>query len=74
MTSKIEDGGSAFPIGTFEDRQGMSLCDWFAGQALAGMFNHSGWINTVDDDQDEVARRAYAIADAMITLRRARAS
>ncbi|WP_049732833.1 hypothetical protein [Rhizobium ecuadorense] len=58
---QIDDGGLAFP--------GMSLRDYFAGHALAGMFRHTGWINTIDDDQVEVAKRAYHIADAMILAR-----
>jgi hypothetical protein len=38
MSKKKEDGGPAFPhqpIG--EEFTGMTLRDWFAGQALAGM-------------------------------------
>lgn len=72
MTKKIDDGGPAFPSPTseFEDGwDGMSLRDWFAGQALAGMFNHAGWINTIDNDQVEAAKRAYLIADAMLAAR-----
>lgn len=49
----------------------LDLRDWFAGQAIAGMFNHSGWLNTIDGDQEEVAKRAYLIADAMIAARKA---
>jgi len=52
----IADGGPA-TLGT-----GMSLRDWFAGQALAGM--------TLDDlDVDNAAFYAYMIADAMIRAR-----
>ena len=61
----IADGGPAFPVdkpGCFE-MQGMSLRDWFAGQALAGM--------TLEASQhiDDVAFHAYMVADAMILAR-----
>ncbi len=66
-----DDGGAAFPTPDCAyDETGMSLRDWFAGQALAGMFRHEGWINTVDDDQAEAASRAYNIADAMLAARK----
>lgn len=79
-SKKIDDGGQAFPHanpgydGNWDRRsqiEGMSLRDWFAGQALAGMFNHAGWVNTIDNDQAEAAKRAYLIADAMIAARKA---
>lgn len=71
MVNRIPTGGSAFPIecnieNGFRDDTGMTLRDWFAGNSLSGMFNHSGWISTIDDDPVEAARRAYKIADAMI--------
>lgn len=76
MSDKISDGGHAFPSTVRHwndhldpDQKGMSLRDWFAGQALAGMFRHDGWLNTGDDDQAEVAKRAYHIADAMLAAR-----
>jgi hypothetical protein len=34
--SRKDDGGQAFP-GTYLEKEGMSLRDYFAGQALAGM-------------------------------------
>lgn len=49
---------------------GMSLRDWFAGQALAAVIgvratsSHDGW-------NDMVAKAAYRIADAMIEARKA---
>jgi len=48
-----------------------SLRDKFAGQAISGLFNHSGWVATHDGDGDEIAKRAYAIADAMMAARKA---
>lgn len=42
---------------------GMSLRDWFAGQALANVYTHH------DLQPDKVATWAYQIADAMIAAR-----
>lgn len=77
--SKKDDGGHAFPSAypmvsidpqTLEKRRvddGMSLRDWFAGQAIG---------NEVTFDQmrpfptaEILARDAYAIADAMLAVR-----
>lgn len=70
----MKDGGSAFPItgfrlkegGVVEDyieQPGMSLRDWFAGQALTRIQN-----KPVYDAEfaDTLARNAYLIADAML--------
>ena len=45
-----------------EAREGMSLRDWFAGQALSAL-------STTMSDPEPMARRAYAIADAMLIER-----
>jgi hypothetical protein len=73
--SKTDDGGPAFPInspsGTPEylpTRDGMSLRDWFAGQALQGLCAAPGTINW---DQRRHAKAAYEYADAMIAARKA---
>ena len=70
----IDDGGPAFPHderdanGQSRQHFGMSLRDWFAGQALASM--------TVATDYSKgpcnqaMADRAYVIADAMISARK----
>ena len=72
--SKINDGGPAFPstIQYFPDdknaneEQGMTLSDWFAGQALAGM----GLEYTSDKFcHSSVAECAYWYADAMLKAR-----
>jgi hypothetical protein len=81
----IENGGPAFPLpipctpaghyATYESAPGMSLRDYFAGQALAGME-----IETAFTDGDEerglpvqfanrYARYAYIQADAMLKAR-----
>ena len=75
MTNRpIDDGGPAFPcpeIDFVEPWFGMSLRDYFAGQALPAVIAewrdaqplmHETW-NQV------VARNAYALADAMIKFR-----
>lgn len=55
------DGGPAFPV-PIDDEQGMTLRDWFAGQALAGLC-----VNFSESRRPEAcAERAYAIADAML--------
>ncbi len=72
------DGGPAFPLAvarTNTDYQvGMSLRDWFAGQAATRQF----WSTFADAEQDEIsetvapseiARKAYALADAMLVER-----
>ena len=80
MSATTDDGGPAFPAPMFTrqaDGQpmcpqefglgGMSLRDWFAGQALAAM--------TVAPDYSkgpcnyEMAERAYIIADRMLEVR-----
>ena len=73
----INDGGEAFPrAGAFSPDHGyadqgacgMSLRDWFAGQALAGLlagqYRESGHHNLLG-----VPREAYSIADAMLAAR-----
>lgn len=67
------DGGPAFPrpysmvLGTghqFWEQDGMTLRDWFAGQALASVTYTLG-----AEIDDSVAKRCYEIADAMIAAR-----
>ena len=77
----INDGGPAFPVpGTeYNDRYpGMSLRDWFAGQALQGLTDTYP-ISFLEDDSTSGhrasqicknrAQAAYAIADAMLAAR-----
>jgi hypothetical protein len=64
------DGGQAFPSYTGGGSvMGMTLRDWFAGQALAALsgLNNSGTSFLWDSDQ--LAKRAYARADAMLAER-----
>lgn len=60
--SKINDGGSAFPRTSESNLTGMSLRDWFAGQAL-----HS--ISPGPFNAEVCAKRAYEMADAMLQQR-----
>lgn len=72
----IDDGGPAMPLVIQESRgacgeqyqqmyahNGMSLRDWFAGQALAGRF-------CFGDSVGEIAGNAYDLADAMLAARK----
>ena len=71
---EINDGGTAFPSHWMdfqpttgeqvirEQFPGMTLRDWFGGQALAR-------IATEECDMDEKARWCYRLADAMIKER-----
>lgn len=63
---KRDDGGAAFGHG---DRvnggsEGMSLRDWFAGQALIAIADDCGMTDK------EIAKRCYQRADAMIAARK----
>lgn len=62
-----EQGGSAFPIpgsevGTNPVEYGMSLRDWFAGQALNALIQ-------TGHDKDGAVEYAYSTADAMLKER-----
>ncbi len=72
----INDGGRAFPSGQFSEltgqpingffEPGMTLRDWFAGQALAGMiansyYHDSGVIPLAD---------CYNMADAVLAAKK----
>lgn len=65
------DGGAAFPHDEKESsgahwhtHSGMSLRDWFAGQALAGLA-----ASPMDMPAEAYGLTAYAIADAMLAER-----
>lgn len=78
--SDLYDSGTAFPCKTFTqngipngDSMGMSLRDWFAGQALAGMCANPGWCDMLSARgvAEKNALADYAHADAMLSARRA---
>jgi hypothetical protein len=77
--NEIKDGGWAFPqqsvwVGDAGDEAfvsafpGMSLRDWFAGQALAGQMASEGYAVGLRGPKTSAAR-AYEFADAMIAER-----
>jgi hypothetical protein len=87
VSSKINDGGSAFPQSyrvpghsTVVGESGMSLRDWFAGQALAGiMASPLEYVRGAKEtgrghlSMGEVfVQQAYAAADKMLAAREAR--
>lgn len=66
----MRGGGPAFPVRSeaSDDQvtfRGMSLRDWFAGQALSGMME----TNMCGAVWDDYAQDAYAMADAMLRKR-----
>jgi hypothetical protein len=69
MSDEINDGGPAFPNNDAHGcaYSGMTLLDWFAGQALMGFCSHP---NSGLWTKDEVAMDSYSYADAMIKARK----
>lgn len=68
MTKK--NGGPAFPRPVTEwnaGQPGMTLRDWFAGQALAGIM--AGWPANERISEARAAEISYHAADAMIAER-----
>lgn len=65
--SNDKTGGQAFPMGnpTHGGNDGMTMRDYFAGQALAES-TRDIWDSHKYED---VAKRAYGIADAMLAER-----
>jgi hypothetical protein len=63
-------GGAAFPRalvpGQDNGEPGMTLRDWFAGQALAGLMADPG---TFDTPHKRLAESCYGMADAMLAAR-----
>ena len=83
----MDDGGPVFPHLTYSDiagvptvtnldRPGMSLRDWFAGQALIGQVirQELAWVAASSGPgclvETVMARRAYNQADAMLKERK----
>lgn len=72
--SKINDGGPAFPhpggasdCTVQESHLGLSLRDYFAGQAMPILLHQA----TIKDTAKSVALASYAMADAMLKARKA---
>jgi hypothetical protein len=83
MTNTKHDGGPAFPqsrVQVGEDNSlvetvtgGMTLRDWFAGQALASVIPTCNMEDIREDDKTKemlFARKVYRIADAMLKARK----
>lgn len=70
----MKDGGPAFPV-IFEhesctsEQEGMSLRDYMATAAMQGMFAADRDIWLCDEEFPARARRAYAMADAILAAR-----
>lgn len=85
MTQKPNDGGPAFPT-TLDYGEcgsqtigGMTLRDWFAGQALGAFIQRvtsdkivAGMLEEGIQAETLLARYAYDMADAMIAVREAK--
>lgn len=83
MAEKRDDGGAAFPrtgevVGReneTRDVPGMSLRDWFAGQALTGVVSTASGLGTLSpQDRREVMQKAagliFEFVDAMLEARK----
>jgi hypothetical protein len=73
---KPHDGGAAFPLHPYTVRAssaGMSLRDWFAGQALLSIVASCMHDARQDGETPSqmIARKAYEVADAMLAAREA---
>lgn len=70
-----DNGGPAFPTGVTFGGSGMSLRDWFAGQALVGLLAHPGCMPVGDETDNTrrvtqlVSEEAFYVADAMLAAR-----
>jgi hypothetical protein len=72
------DGGAAFPMPHHHDstkgcyhqfHAGMTLRDWFAGQALAGELTNYPNAAPQGDQCHSLATKCYELADAMLKAR-----
>ena len=71
MSKQIDNGGAAFPIPfgqvMSEEGKGMTLRDYFAGEALNGLLStESGYIA----ESRKIAKWSYSLADEMIKARK----
>ncbi len=72
MSDEADDGGPAFPHTTVTGQynaNGMSLRDWFAGQALNAMTISNSGLCDEDTTAEVCAALAYVYADAMLRTR-----
>ena len=75
---RADDGGPAFPVAEVpsisQGHPGMSLRDWFAGEALSGVLTNATGLGSVTPKEraDVFAKAAaliYEMADAMLKAR-----
>lgn len=74
MADERDDGGPAFPVTEKhlqEEYPGMTLRQWYAGMAMQGMLSdRHGHRVEFEGDENAVAHRAFACADAMLAHER----
>lgn len=72
----INDGGPAYPRSSFlgpngeleaKAQDGMSLRDYFAASVIQGIYANRDFTH---ENQERMARVAYAMADAMLAARK----
>ena len=66
--TKPNDGGPAFPSDRFGEL-GMSLRDWFAGQALAGIMANAKLVMVLAESKQDPASCAFEMAEFMMEER-----
>ena len=81
MSTPIDDGGPAFPLEDWDDcihskryEKGMSLRDWFAGQATDEDIKAMPDWNPVNCRQLTRAERRYVWANTMLAARNSTAT
>ena len=81
MKHTPKDGGPAFPRDSYKDNEtgllvqqnGMTLRDWFAGQALPELIlAYTQAYGSPTSAPDEIVTEAYHFADAMLAKRKRR--
>jgi hypothetical protein len=74
IASQYDSAGNFSGNILHRESAGMSLRDWFAGQALAGDLASQSMVvyYTGEDWQKEAAQNAYRLADAMLAARKAK--
>jgi hypothetical protein len=78
--STTDNGGAAFPVlgnsgqSLYNQAPGMTLRDYFAGQALAGILANPGTVARSREELDEISgkvtRASFMTADAMLAARK----
>jgi hypothetical protein len=85
MSDPHKDGGPAFPkralvsgmykedgefVPIYDDTPGMTLRDYFAAKALAGLLSANAMYGGRTDNRTALANDAYLYADAMLEARK----